>query len=364
MGFYAGILDSHVYANLIILMLVTTAFTLPIISYIYPSQMYLQKEGQSSVKSLPMQQMDIKDSSETLAETIQRIPSFKEMTFLIYLPNMQTVPAIMSLIELFQKGPRKIAVNALRMVQLTDRESSVMMATEPEEVAKTDAIMSVVCTFGQLNRIHVKPVFAVASKSDFPSTIIKASADSHSNLILLPWQPSESFNAVTGSHNYDSADYETVEKVLDQAHCSAALFIDRGFGLTDKSGPETIQKVVFPFFNGPDDREALSFVSYLVGNPRLDIRIIVLKENENAGSEPGLEVLRGHPSVTIETLLTTYPYDQAIQQGAQLKKTDLYVIGMQHYTGAFKTWIDSTCVSSVTLIQKHHVQKSPEVEAV
>ena len=123
MGYYAGVLEPTIYAILVLLVILTSSFTIPLTDLIYPVKFYLQKDGDASVKSLPMQQT--LDSSETIA-TLERSQSFKEMSFLIFLPNIQAVPAIMSMMELLQKGFRKVSVSALRLIPLTERESVVM----------------------------------------------------------------------------------------------------------------------------------------------------------------------------------------------------------------------------------------------
>ena len=222
------------------------------------------------------------------------------------------------------------------------------MATDTDEALKTDPIMSVVCTFGQLNHIQVKPMFSVASKEDFPRNIIKASISSHSNLILIPWQPS--LNGIRGN---ESIGFDTIEKVLEKSLCSVALFIDHGFGTNDDY--DGVQKVIFPYSDGSDDKEALSFVSYLVGNPKLEI-VILNFQTSHSSNDDIFETLKDQKLVTIETIPNSHDESISstfISRCTELKRSDLVVLGMNRYVGQTKEWINNSCQTSTILIQKH-----------
>ena len=373
-------------------MILTTAFTIPLLSIIYPKPMYSTPNLTS--KSLSIQQLprlDASGSAETLAESIIRSPSFKDLTFLVYLPNMSTVPSLMSLVSLFQKGIRKVSMSALRLLKLSGRESSVLMATETkytQELMDADPIMSLVSTFGRLNQVNIKPLFAVSGSSNAASEVFKASQESHSNLILFPWFPSSTSSAaMTSNEGNDAMDEDMIQEVIATARCSVALFCDRGFGMGASSSepvdssssfddiPPGVVKVkprtvLLVLCGGRDDFESLSLVSYLISNSSLRLSILLLQTPKMSTEiQDAARLLAGHPDVSLTIMDMNGQHTRQIflkENGQGLTGKDLVVLGRSEYVDSedVKEWIETEIQASVILIQHHRMtSKAAQLQA-
>jgi hypothetical protein len=227
----------------------------------------------------------------------------------------------------------------------------MMMAQDPADLCKDDPLMSVVTTYGQLSRVRVKPMFAVAVPNDYARNITKSAVKSASNLIILPWQTQDSMSPSTQT-SFEPLSDDFKDEVLSTASCSVALFMDRGFGLTPKK-TTTTQKVVLLFFGQPDGTEALSFVSHFIGNEKCELVIVNAKIGHDKSTVDNFSDLRHLSGVRIEDIVCESLLDAATRFAQDLSKTDLVVLGHCHYKGSLKTWVDQNCKASVTLVQKY-----------
>jgi hypothetical protein len=362
-GFRAGVVPPSIFSMLVITMIISSSFTIPLISMVVEKSLYEQNMN-VSVKSLPMEQVrshasGLKDSDgETLNEAGAPSPArdefvpLNELSILLNLPKLQTVPSVMSLIQLLKIGCKKITVNALKLNEITDRESSVLMATMGKEESNVkDPIMEVTQSFGQLNGIDMKPLFAMSGKGDFPSQVIKSSIEQGSNLILIPI-----------SASLGISDLPLWSPVFRYARCAVTLFLDRGFGITKSHEAENstqkeampLHNAYFAFLDNEDDEEALSLISYMIQDPDLKVQIASFTDKTNAK----LEIAKGYSNVSLSYHPPENMNSIIAAETEKLERTDLIILGKEIYRGPLKTWVDQTCSASVLVVQKHAPQKT------
>ena len=72
-------------------------------------------------------------------------------------------------------------------------------------------------------------------------------------------------------------------RVLGNAPCSVAVFVDRGLGGGEQVGPAEVSRgVCVLFFGGPDDREALELAKRIAEHPGIDVNAVrFLEVNES-----------------------------------------------------------------------------------
>ena len=358
-GFRAGIIPRAVFTMLVIVMLLSSAFTIPLISYILPPESTTENAN-ASVKSLKMEKVSSLEHGHGSTATILNEPTLtNELSILLSLPKLQTVPSIMSLVQLFKTSTMKIKVSTLRFNEINDRESSMMMATlGKDENAPSDPIMSVIQTFGQLNGIEMNCLSAISCKQDFSSTVIKASIEEHSNLILLPFTISKSTNSTIDVHLWSHE--------FNSTPCTLGLFLDRGFGISKSNESQDvfhkedslmIHKVYFPCFDNEDDEEVFSLISYMVQSSNVQIEISYILSEENQEKNQKLDLIKGLSNVIISYHTTKTPNSLIAIQGEKLSRTDLIILGMKSYKGFLKAWIDQVSNCSVLIVQKHSIEQ-------
>jgi len=204
-----------------------------------------------------------------------------------------------------------LTVHVLRLVELTQRISTVIKFSESEETILHDPIMNVFRTFGKLNFVNVKPNLAIVSRQDFAQQIADSTNENQADSVIVPWggagavieDPSNMFEEMIGSHKNKLTSPQVSNYIqgvfnLLSEQANVFVFVDRGLGFsrqkTSKDLPASTSvgsvKIFLPFFGGKDDREALKFVVKLVKNPNVEVEVMrIIKSNEPTDNDAVLE---------------------------------------------------------------------------
>jgi len=245
----------------------------------------------------------------------------KKNKLLVVLNKVEHLPAMMMLVQLLQplssstkngsaqlkigeKGEKENAtldqqlsismtVHVLRLVELTQRISSVMKFNETEETTLYDPIMNIFRTFGQLNFVKVKANLAVVAQDFFAQQVVEKAEDTDANLVIIPWggagaiiddplNPLEEVLKPRLKKETSPQVSHFIQEIFSEVPSIAnvGVFVDRGLGASPlttstENGISNISiRVFLPFFGGIDDREALSFVVQLLDHPNVSINVL------------------------------------------------------------------------------------------
>lgn len=204
---------------------------------------------------------------------------------------------------------RPLEVHGLRVLELTERLSSVMKESEADDWSNRDPVVNAFHTFGQLNNVAVSGEVQFAPEAQYAAMLGERASDHASDMILLPWSETGSLSEVAtapfgeGSHaTFSSASYNSfVYDFFQSAPCNAAVFINSGFGAIPREEPRSLTRVTtnlslrsnglqataplrdlshhifFPYVGSIDDRVALRFVLRLARNPNVTATIVHVK---------------------------------------------------------------------------------------
>jgi len=179
---------------------------------------------------------------------------------------------------------------------LTDRTSAVLKSQAADSIIHTDPVVSVFRTFGYLNRISVSAALNVVTYDEFSSSISNHAREYESQLVIVPWcrgggaieegttatahNPFDGiFNKSAGRDQTSSVVYSNfIRKVFSDAPTDVALFVDRGIPSNTSLTHAANQHLFLPFFGGPDDRLALSFVVQLCANLAVTATVVRMKK--------------------------------------------------------------------------------------
>lgn len=241
--------------------------------------------------------------------------------FSIVLDKIEQIPAAMTLSQLLQPAtplvievdgkrsptsdepPPYITIDALRLIELTNRTSAVFKSQEAESLIHNDPVVSVFRTFGYLNRLVVSSTLKVVTHEEFAPSIATHAQESESQMVIIPWARGATtvsdetastgaahnpfdgiFHKTTTADQTSSVAYsEYIRKVFLTAPSDVALFVDRG-GPSHYTG-QADQHLFLPFFGGPDDRLALAFLVQLCANSLIKASVIRIgKTSSDAAS--------------------------------------------------------------------------------
>ncbi|CAG8516018.1 9200_t:CDS:2 [Ambispora gerdemannii] len=347
-GVFMSFISAKIFAILVVMAIVTTCLTTPLVTYLYPRKYhksYPYKTGNDG--KLAIETIRTRGSDDTLGEKTQ--PN----KILVVLNHVEYLPAMMTLIQLLRPSrsftkplainssekkerPQSmvetenstnhqailldsstpaissqdlITVNALRLIELTERLTTIMKLHETEETILHDPIMNVFRTFGQMHFVNVKANLAVVRFDEFPDRVAQSAKETSSDLVIIPWSgagtitedPSNSHDIIMGSRENKNTSPHTahfVQKVFSEVSTNVGVFVDRGLGVVpggfslESDSSHTI-KIFFPFFGGIDDREALTFVARLIEHPYISAIVIlrIKKFTESIANDTSISVV-------------------------------------------------------------------------
>ncbi|CUA69152.1 K(+)/H(+) antiporter 1 [Saccharomyces cerevisiae S288c] [Rhizoctonia solani] len=339
-GLSAGILDTKSFSMFVMMAVILTFITSPCTVAIYPEQIRqhitLNKASSEDPAAKGRRRSTAVDGTGSLPlmtrftvvlSKIEHLPAVMTLTqFLqpplksastpptarsirssdekvdIVDPTLPTLSPIASGPSVVSDGTPRVSINALRLIELTERTSAVMKVTAAEELMHRDTLISVMRTFGHLNRIPVSSALSIIPQDSFSSSVISHARDTDSDLVVIPWNsapsaieeaaqnvsgitPRNPFDAIFGGRSaaVDKATAmgysQFIRRVFVESPSDVALFIDRGLSPMETSATYG-QHVFLPFFGGPDDRLALAFVVQLCVHPAVSATIVRMKKTD------------------------------------------------------------------------------------
>lgn len=328
-GLQAKILSARTFTMFVIMALVTTIATTPLTKILYPPW-YQQKVEKFRRGEIDWDGNPTESPASSQRESVEKLHTSQIRRLLVYL-RLDSLPSLFTLITLLgaETSPaaqeaaaasvnqdevhikkRPLEVHGLRIIELTERTSSVMQVTEGEEYYSThDPVVNAFRTFAQLNDVAVAGRVSVVPVASYPETLITQATEVSSDFALIPWSEYGSVTedqsvpySINASERFKSGTHlEFIQKTLQQAiqTCNTGIFINNGFsGIVKSSDPPQLKRtrsalsirshqepatlpvrdkshhVFFPFFGGVDDRVALRLVLQLAKSPMVTVTIV------------------------------------------------------------------------------------------
>ena len=247
------------------------------------------------------------------------------------------------------KRRKILEVHGVRMLELTERTSSVMKVSEADEYAVQDPVVNIFRTFGQLNNVAVSGGVAVIPEGSYADTLTGKASDLFSDMVLIPWSETGSVNDGQNSllesteNRFTSSPHnQFIANALAKASCNTAIFVNRGFGGPSREVEKTLKRTVsglsmrsgrdvtittpitdrshhifFPYLGGSDDRVAIRFVLQLAQNPNVTATILYIStagaidptDSESATSPPSrTRTTESLPLASSTTISTSEPH--------------------------------------------------------
>ncbi|KAF2254929.1 K(+)/H(+) antiporter-like protein 1 [Trematosphaeria pertusa] len=338
-GLQAKILSSRTFTIFVVMALVTTCLSSPLTIHFYP-QWYQKKVEAWRRGEIDWDTGKPLDGAESIADGAHydklAAEKIKHLTVYLRLDSMPNLLAFASLFggQSFKPAPkihpaiqqaastsketgessieeeqpkRPVQAYGLRLLNLTDRGSSVMQVSEIDSYTAYDPVVNTFRTFGRLHNLAVSGEVLVVPESSFADTLTTRASES--DFLLLPWSETGGMSEQTiiedkGTKNKLAAPsyISFVNATFEQSTIPVAVLVNKNFGgsknrakkdglrLTrtyssvslssarDKAVTAPIadrsHHIFFPFFGGEDDRAALRLVLQLAENPEVTATLV------------------------------------------------------------------------------------------
>jgi len=321
-GLSAGILTRQVFSMFVLEALIITFMTTPLVNLIYPPRHRTFGLGAGIVTTRTPSKED-SEREKYISEASDGVEGDAwRHRFAVVLDEFRHMPGIMALTKLVLPPTsvdpatqvaksQKTSVNALRLIELSERTSSMMKSAMTETLISTDPLVGVFKMFGEQSAMPVSTSLSVVTHNEWAHAVADHAERHGSQLVLIPWippslgsttdpfeprgakpdpNPFDTFFGLSSKGNSASTLYSHfVRGVFRHSKTDVALFVDLG----DNAGTNGEQHVLLPFFGGADDRLALELVVQLCSNPRMSATVVrVGKRSERPGiARPELAVV-------------------------------------------------------------------------
>ncbi len=320
-GLQANILDTRTFSMFVVHALVLTFITTPLVIAFYPPKYRIHHKGEKPLPGEEAAFPDTRSSSDDERKTkfalildkIESLPAAMTLSQLLHSPSLVSLSSTQLTVinekagESGAEEPEKplsgITIEALRLMELTNRTSAVLRSKEADSLIHNDPVVTVYRTFAQLNFLDVTSNISIVNYDEFPEAIARHASDTGSEMIIIPWprgitsvldeesegQKSRTRNPFDGIFHKTTTQDQTgsvvysefIRRVFVTSSRDVALFVDRG--MTSIPNGVSKQHLFLPFFGGPDDRLALSFLVQICENPLVVATVVrVVKVDSDA----------------------------------------------------------------------------------
>lgn len=255
-GLQAGILSQRTFTIFVVMALLTTFATTPIVSVLYPPSY------QAKIEAWKRGEIDW-DTGELIrspsdVDSDQQKSNLKRVGRLLVYLRLDSMPAMLNLLSLFgsptiidldadsstvdesvtdtviSDGPKRaVWAHGIRLLQLTDRDSSVMTVSQVAEYSRHDPIVNTFRTVGQLHNLAASGEVSIMPETRFSEALVTKASKMSSDLLLVPWSETGGLrdSQVLASQTVDdriSSPYATFVKSIFEARShNVAVFISR-----------------------------------------------------------------------------------------------------------------------------------------
>ncbi|KAF8974292.1 potassium:hydrogen antiporter [Flammula alnicola] len=313
-GLQAKILSPRTFSMFVIHAIVVTFLTTPLVLLFYPAKYrtHHRSERKAAKEEAALQSKvsgdDIRTRFALVLDKVEALPASMTLLQLLQTPFVRSKNSEVSSIDEKTEAiddigplPSPITIEALRLMELTNRTSAVLRSQEAESVIHNDPVVSTFRTFGQLNNFSVSANLSVVNFNEFPEAIANHVSNTGSQMVIVPWprgvtsivdeenhgQPVGARNPFDGIFHRTTTQDQTssvvysefIRNVFAKSPSDIALFVDRGM-VTTLSGVNK-QHLFLAFMGGPDDRLALSFLVQLCGRPSVTATVVRLNKTDS-----------------------------------------------------------------------------------
>ncbi|XP_040379867.1 cation/H(+) antiporter 20 [Oryza brachyantha] len=327
------VLDEETFAILVLMALVTTFITTPTVMAIY-------KPARRAGRRLHHRKLHGPSAPSSPSAATAATAGAKELRVLACIHGGHDVPAVINLVETIRghTQPRRLVkLYILRMVELTERTSSILMVRAARRNGMPflrplrgggggggggggvphDQVDVAFDTYAQLGHVHVRSMTAVSALHTMHDDVAAVAEDKRVSLIVLPFHKR---HPGYGGEDLGPEWRAVNRRILREAPCSVAVLVDRGFGGGEQVSSEQVAHgVCVVFFGGPDDREALELAERMAEHPGVQVTVMRFVDGK-AGSEEHAEVTL-QPSNT-KNADKSYTFSTAIVDTHKEKELD------------------------------------------
>ncbi|KAJ5143289.1 uncharacterized protein N7515_002076 [Penicillium bovifimosum] len=351
-GLQAKILSTRTFTIFVVMALVTTFLTTPLTTLLYPRWYQVKvdrwRRGEIDWDENPVQRDGRNDSVAIAKNQLKAVPVRKLLVYLRLdgLSGVCTVAALLSSKRRASvsspihptKTPKQteqtvedpitpeedehttLKVHGVRLMELTDRDSSVMKVAAAGEHALWDPVVNTFRAFGDWHDLSLMAGVSVVPEYSYADTVIGMAQQDTADLLLLPWSET---GTLADHHNglefddanrFSNGEYTSfVSDILERVPGHVGILIEyspisasskrpvmsrtpsgmslQGSIFARQPTGSRSHHVVLPFFGGEDDRFALRLIMQLAKNDQVTATVLQITGTSSDVQSTGISAI-------------------------------------------------------------------------
>ncbi|RCV18363.1 hypothetical protein SETIT_3G295000v2 [Setaria italica] len=265
------VLNDETFAILVLMALITTFITTPVVMAIY----------KPAHRGAPYKN-----------RAVQRGNPNDEFRMMACFHSTRNIPTIINLME-SSRGTRRrgIIVYAMHLVELSERSSAISMVHKARRNGMPfwnrrrdgdgDQLVVAFETYQQLSRVSIRAMTAISDLHTIHEDIVTSAHQKRAALIVLPFHK---LHQMDGHMESLGDQYQHInQRVVHHAPCSVGILVDRGLGgAAQVAASDVSYTIVVIFFGGHDDREALAYGMRMVEHPGIGLHMLRFSPQSDA----------------------------------------------------------------------------------
>lgn len=318
-GLQLGVINDRVFAMMVVMALVTTFLTTPIIHWVVPKRW-------------------LEAAREKLAEK-------SGFTVLIPVAAPRSGRSLLALADMLSRpASEDRRIVALHLQRLGDRDE---FRSGLHEAARGDEALAPLVAYAREHNLPVEPLSYTSR--DVPADIARVVRDRSVDLVLIGFHRPVFSRAILGG---------TVHRVLTGADADVGVFVDRGVG--------EIRRVLVPYMAGPHDRLAMELGGRLAKNANAEVTVlhVVPRGRGDAArldAQADVQQTLADPDQPLPVQFRVVESDSPVQTAIEESKNfDLVVIGVSdewglssHLFGWRPERVANQSSTSLLIVRKH-----------
>lgn len=369
-GLQAKILSTRTFTIFVVMALLTTFATTPIVSGLYPpwyqKKIAAWRRGEIDWETgAPISPSSSSCDPKPAPQALERVNRL-----LVYL-RLDNMSSLLQLLSMFGdpsssqsaaaadtddasgenanasaiSQPRHNAVwaHGIRLLQLTDRDSSVMTVAQVDDYTRCDPVVNTFRTVGQLHNLATSGEVAIMPETRFAEALAMKSSKMSSDLVLVPWTETgamgdaQILSSATVDDKIGSSYGTFVKSVFDSTDHNVAVFFSRSdptlegksnehvqltrtysFGtlredVPDAPSPNKPYHIFLVYFGDEDDRLALRLVLQLCEKSKATATILraQVSATETSSSTPKNDLFESASTHLSESMASRVKFETA-----------------------------------------------------
>ncbi|CAG8320129.1 unnamed protein product [Penicillium nalgiovense] len=349
-GLQAKILSTRTFTIFVVMALVTTFLTTPLTTLLYPTWYQVKVErwrrGEIDWEGNPVQRDGRNDSVAIAKDQLKTVPVRKLLVYL-RLDGLSGICTVAALLSPKRRAPvssrvhptkmpkqteetvedpitseenedtTTLKVHGVRLMELTDRDSSVMKVAAAGEHALWDPVVNTFRAFGDWHDLSLMAGVSVVPEHSYADTVIDMAQQDTADMLLLPWSETGTLAdhhnglEIDDANRFSNGAYTSfVSDILERVRGHVGILVEYSPTSTSSKRPmisrtasgmslqgsifarqqtgSRSHHIVLPFFGGDDDRFALRMVMQLAQNDQVTTTVIQIGGLGSDGTKPGV----------------------------------------------------------------------------